>query len=882
MCTIAVRRHEFKACKDLDFCLRNRFLGRNKNFTLSYYIPENSVSSISGGVSFLIQTDLENKPFLKGQAVLFSNNAFQVSIEEISPLYPRYHTPKDDVFNFDNIIPLSNVTISSSSVVWNQDSYRYLLVFKPFSIRGYLKKKLILIVNEKSLMNFERYRARDTILPRGAFRLADATGLPVGVNHWESNWTQFTDKNPRGPSSLGIDITFIGAEDVYGIPEHADSLSLQDTINSDPYRLFNLDVFEFELNEKMALYGAIPFMLSKNVGFFWNNPSDTFVDILTGPSKTTQENSKHVHWFSETGILEFYLFIAETPLELVQTYTMFTGPPLFPPLFSLGYHQCRWNYINQEDLLQVNQGFENNDLPMDVIWLDIDHTPNRNYFIWNYQAFPRPLDMIADIVSHGRKIVNIVDPHLSTRQEYEIGQKFKKNGINYLGYYVKSEDGSDYHGNCWPGDSSWPDFVRADVRKFWAEQFLLTNYKDVTEDVWVWNDMNEPAVFEGSENTFPRTNLHGSNIENRDLHNIYGMYAHRATYEGLLLRNSNSRPFTLSRAFYAGTQRYGAIWTGDNMAKWEYMEASIPMCLSVSLGGISFCGSDVGGFFYDTTPELMMKWFQIGAYTPFFRGHANDLAHRKEPWLFGDIALNNIRRSLRERYRLLPYWYTLFYENVLKGIPVMRAMFLQYPSDELANKLDKQYHVGDCLLVVVLSTSQQQSVTVYLPQNKWYNFHTYKEMQTIGFIDFIVEENSVPVFIKGGSIIPTKEKPRRSTEYMKNDPYTLIIALDYEMTATGTLFVDDGKTFNYKKGEFLESVFLFKNNVLYYNIAHAWTAENAIEKIVIIGLIKEPLHIRIETSCLKEGIKFDSHDGYINIELSNVKINETWTMILEY
>ena len=148
------------------------------------------------------------------------------------------------------------------------------------------------------------------------------------------------------------------------------------------------------------------------------------------------------------------------------------------------------------------------------------------------------------------------------------------------------------------------------------------------------------------------------------------------------------------------------------------MEASIPMCLSVSLGGISFCGSDVGGFFYDTTPELMMKWFQIGAYTPFFRGHANDLAHRKEPWLFGDIALNNIRRSLRERYRLLPYWYTLFYENVLKGIPVMRAMFLQYPSDELANKLDKQYHVGDCLLVVVLSTSQQQSVTVYLPQNK--------------------------------------------------------------------------------------------------------------------------------------------------------------------
>ena len=212
----------------------------------------------------------------------------------------------------------------------------------------------------------------------------------------------------------------------------------------------------------------------------------------------------------------------------------------------------------------------------------------------------------------------------------------------------------------------------------------------------------------------------------------------------------------------------------------------------------------------------------------------------------------------------------------------MRAMFLQYPYNPFTYKLDKQYHIGDCLLVVTLSTSQQNSVKIYLPPNKWYNFHTYKEIITTGTIDFIVEEKSVPVFIKGGSIIPTKENPKKSTEFMKFDPYTLIVGLDYENNASGSLFIDDGNSFNYKKGEYLESSFFFKDNALHFHVAHAWTLDNLIEKIVILGLSKEPLHIKLETSCRNEEVQFSLHDGFIDILLNDVKINENWTLTLEY
>ena len=278
-------------------------------------------------------------------------------------------------------------------------------------------------VNERSLLNFDRYRTRDTVLPHSGYKVVDSTGVSGGKGVWEDRWNGFTDKNPRGPSSVGIDFTFANTGDVYGIPEHADSLSLKDTIDKEPYRLYNLDVFEYELNERMALYGAVPFMLSKHAAVFWNNPSETWVDI-----KTAGVNKK-THWFSETGVIDFVIFLGENPKQLVSTFTIFTGPPLLPPMFALGYHQCRWNYFTQEELLEVDQGFEDHNLPLDVLWLDIEHTQKRAYFTWDYSSFPNPLEMLRILRDHERRLVNIVDPHLSTRANYKPIQAFRDSGI---------------------------------------------------------------------------------------------------------------------------------------------------------------------------------------------------------------------------------------------------------------------------------------------------------------------------------------------------------------------------------------------------------------------------------------------------------------------
>lgn len=418
----AVKRHEFKTCKDLSFCQRNRFLASTLDYKVSYYVPVQTIQRIWGGIRFNLQSPLEPSPFLKGEAALLTNNALYIYIDEISPMYPRFRTSKDDILNPKTLDFNNNYDVQASQVVWKTGGYKYVLKFDPFSIQGFYKDQLILSVNERSLMNFDRYRSKETVLPHDGNKIIDSTGLPGEFKLWEETWKDFTDSNLRGPSSIGLDITFANTDHVYGIPEHADQMSLRDTVTSEPYRLYNLDVFEFELNERMALYGSVPFMLSVHGGIFWNNPSETWVDVAT------VKNQKQTHWFSETGVLEFYLFLSDSPKNLVSTFTIFTGPPLLPPLFSLAYHQCRWNYYSQKELLEIEQGFEDHNLPLDVLWLDIEHTPHRTYFTWDYKSFPEPIKMITHLSSHGRKLVNIVDPHLSTNPNFYVNKIFKENG----------------------------------------------------------------------------------------------------------------------------------------------------------------------------------------------------------------------------------------------------------------------------------------------------------------------------------------------------------------------------------------------------------------------------------------------------------------------
>lgn len=272
-------------------------------------------------------------------------------------------------------------------------------------------------------------------------------------------------------------------------------------------------------------------------------------------------------------------------------------------MFSLGYHQCRWNYNDQEDVIQVNDNFDKYDMPMDVMWLDIEYTDSKKYFTWDTRKFPNPLDMIQNLTTKGRKLVVIIDPHIKRYTGY-----FLHNDATSMGLYVKDRDGKDYEGWCWPGSSSYLDFFDPKVRQYYIDLYDVNKFQGTSNDVHIWNDMNEPSVFNGPEVTMPKDLVHYGGWEHRDVHNINGLVHTIATYEALIKRSGGSlRPFILTRSFFAGSQRFAAVWTGDNTAEWEHLQVSYPMCLSLAISGISFCGADIGGFFKNPNSELFIR-----------------------------------------------------------------------------------------------------------------------------------------------------------------------------------------------------------------------------------------------------------------------------------
>ena len=362
---------------------------------------------------------------------------------------------------------------------------------------------------------------------------------------------------------------------------------------------------------------------------FWLNAAEQFVDVSAEPGGG---GGSDAHWWAESGIVDLFLLPGPAPADVWRSYAALTGPPALPPRFALAYHQCRWNYKDEADVTAVNAGFDAADIPYDVLWLDIEHTDGKRYMTWDARYFPTPVRMQEEIGGFGRKMVTIIDPHVKRDANYPMHAEATAKGL-----YVRTAAGdADFDGWCWPGSSSYLDVSSPAIRDWWAAQFAFDKYAGSTPVLHVWNDMNEPSVFNGPEVTMQKDLQHAGGWEHRDVHNAYGMWYHAATAAGLARRSPGVRPFVLSRSFFAGSQRYGAVWTGDNAAEWSHLAVSVPMLLSMSAAGLPFVGADVGGFFGNPDGELMTRWYQLGAFYPFFRGHAHHETKRREPWLFGE------------------------------------------------------------------------------------------------------------------------------------------------------------------------------------------------------------------------------------------------------
>lgn len=799
--------------------------------------------------SFHLENQKENLRFAASWTTYAGDGIARLTIKEKDPLYPRY-VPSEVLLD----TPLSAHTIDAASGDLLFGHHRIRLDPSGRSFDLLTNDTLVLQLNPRGFLSYEHSRQRAVAVDadagddqqqkeeasdEGNSKNNDADDqlwcvIDSSDGGWDETFGTHSDSKPRGPQSVSMDIRFVGSQHVYGIPEHASSFKLKDTRDdyTEPYRLYNLDVFEYEIDNPMALYGSVPIMIAhsarQTVGVFWSNSAETWIDVNYQKAAANTDT----HWMSEAGDIDLFIFFGPSPADVLRQIAQVTGSTYMPPLFSLGYHQCRWNYKNQEDVAEVDAGFDHHQIPYDVIWLDIEHTDGKRYFTWNEAQFPSPKAMQEAIGAKGRRMVTIVDPHIKRDNQYFVHKQASEKG-----YYVKKRDGSDYEGWCWPGSSSWIDYTVPAARFWWGELFRYDNYVGSTPFLYTWNDMNEPSVFNGPEVTMHKDALHYGQVEHRELHNVVGLEFHKATAMGLIKRSpgDSDRPFVLSRAFYAGTQRWGAIWTGDNAAAWEHLEISTPMLLSIGMTGIPFVGADVGGFFGNPEPELLTRWYQAGAFQPFFRGHAHLDSARREPWLFGEPYTTLIREAIKTRYNYLAYWYTLFYESTRTGAPPMRPLWFNFPTDANLFALEDQFMVGSDLLVKPIAQAGVTSTTIYLPApDQWYDIRTFQMLPGRGRAEPVQAPlDKIPVYQRGGSIIPTWERTRRSSSQMQSDPFTLVVALDANQFAAGNLYFDDGVSLSSSS---LNRHFVFHDGVLTSTATHqTWAAKNQIERIRILG-----------------------------------------------
>jgi alpha-glucosidase len=489
-----------------------------------------------------------------------------------------------------------------------------------------------------------------------------------------------------------------------------------------------------------------------------------------------------------------YLLAGPAMGDVVRRYTWLTGRMPLPPRWSLGYHQSRWGYATDTEVLSVAQGFRDRKLPADGLWLDIQHLDGFRSWTWDPAAFPDPAGLTQSLGALGFKAVSIVDPGIKVDPGYDVYATALA-----AGSFV-TESGSPYVGQVWPGDASFPDFTAPATRAWWGT--LVPRELGVgVEGLWI--DMNEPSNFvTGTGGTVPEDAVcagDGTAGTMAELHNVYALEEARATYEGMRAFAPDRRPFLLSRAGYAGIQRHAAVWTGDAPSTWATLDVNLPMLLGLGLSGVAFVGSDVGGYSGGATPELFARWMEVGSFSPFFRGHVTSGVPGQEPWQFGTEVEDISRQVLEDRYRLLPYLYTLFHEASETGAPVLRPLVYEFQSDPAMADVADEAMLGPWLLVAPVLDAGASTKTVRLPGGRWFEARSGAIHEGPGTFDATVTLGALPTYVREGAILP-----RAPLVQWSDQAPAATLELDLypaEAPTTLALYEDDGRSFAYQQGQ---------------------------------------------------------------------------------
>lgn len=566
---------------------------------------------------------------------------------------------------------------------------------------------------------------------------------------------------------------------LYGTGENTGSLMR----NGKKVTLWNTDNVQYKAYNGDRLYQSHPWVLGVN------KDGTAFGVIADNTWKQQIDLTDSIRFISDGPAFRVIVIKGNSPQEVVKELGTLIGRMEMPPLWALGYQQCRWSYIPDTRIKNIADTFRLKKIPCDVIWMDIDYMDGYRIFTFDKLKMPHPEAVNDYLHQKGFHSIWMIDPGVKAEKGYSVYDSGSK-GDNW----VQNSDRKEFNGKVWPGDCAFPDFTRPETRTWWSglyKEFIATGIDGV------WNDMNEPSVFDSPTKTMPEDNWHrgGGGLQagnHLQYHNVFGMLMVKATREGILNANPGKRPFVLSRSGFLGSNRYAATWTGDNAATEDDMKLSIPMSLNLGLSGQAFNGPDIGGFSSNTTPDLFGQWISMGVFFPFVRGHACIGTNNKEPWAFGTEIENVSRTAINRRYRLLPYYYTLFHESSVTGMPVMRPVFFADPKDTALRTEEQTFLVGNDLLII-----PKWAVNPVQPKGIWRIISITGENSS-------TDKYQADVRIKGGAIIPMGNIIQNTTQYSL-DSLTLFVSLDQKGEAKGRMYEDAGDGFQYKKGEYLLS-----------------------------------------------------------------------------
>ena len=582
-------------------------------------------------------------------------------------------------------------------------------------------------------------------------------------------------------------------ERFYGLGEKTGLLNR----TGNQYVMWNSDKPRYT-NDTDPIYQSIPFFIGIRTlsssssektayGIFFDNTYKSYFNM--GAS------NNRFYWFgAEKGEMNYYFIYGPEIKTVISSYTKLTGRMKLPPEWTLGYQQSKWSYYPESEVRTLANTFRNKEIPCDVIYLDIQYMNGFRVFTWNKNRFPDPEKMLKDLYSEGFKVVCIVDPGVKAdTTNYPVAKEGLENDL-----FAKYPDGVVYEGEVWPSWAYFPDFTKKETREWWGDK----NADLIKEGIsGIWNDMNEPAAWGQAIPDIVQFNDQGYHADMKKIHNVYALEEARATYDGIKKEFPSSRPFILTRAGFSGIQRYAAVWTGDNMATEEHLKLACVMPQGMGISGITFCGTDVGGFFGAPTPDLYTRWMQLGAFTPFFRQHSIIDQKDKEPWAFGEQVEAWVKNIITLRYKMLPFFYTEFYNSSKTGLPVMRPMFLDFQNDEKCYYTDAQYQfmIGKNLLVAPVVSENEKFKKLYLPEGKWLDWWNSKVYEGNQWIIVEAPMDQIPLFIREGGVIPLQEKQNYVGEKnISQMRFKIFPANNSEYD----LYTDDGISTNYDNGEY--------------------------------------------------------------------------------